>query len=122
MDGPGGTNDGVSVVDWRDLMQESGDSLNEVASQVARLKRTDTACLIYTSGTGGRPKGVMLSHGAILCNSMGAYHLFADSAILAVNREVFLSFLPLSHFSEHTAGLNIPSTHGPRTYTLGNAH
>src|SRR3546814_6583513 len=108
MDGPGGTNDGVSVVDWRDLMQESGDTRDEVAGQVTRLKRTDTACLIYTSGTGGRPKGVMLSHGAILCNCMGAYHLFADSALLEVDREVFLSFLPLSHSYEHTAGLYFP--------------
>src|SRR3546814_13889064 len=108
MDGPGGTNDGVSVVDWRDLMQESGDSLNEVAGQVTRLKRTDTACLIYTSGTGGRPKGVMLSHGAILLNCMGASHLFADSALREVYREVFLSFLPPTHSSEPTAGPSFP--------------
>ena len=37
-----------------------------------KLKRTSPACIIYTSGTGGNPKGVILSHGGILNNLVGA--------------------------------------------------
>ena len=41
-------------------------------------RRQDTACIIYTSGTGGNPKGVMLSHGAMLTNSTGAKYLLKE--------------------------------------------
>jgi long-chain acyl-CoA synthetase len=75
--------------------------------------RNETACLIYTSGTGGRPKGVMLSHGAILSNCVGAYHALHD---LGLSHEVFLSFLPLSHAYEHTAGQFFPIMIGAEIY------
>ena len=78
-----------------------------------RGKRTDTSCIIYTSGTGGVPKGVMLSHGAILSNCKGAYHLLLE---LGLADEVFLSFLPLSHSYEHTAGLHFPLSIGAQIY------
>ncbi len=71
--------------------------------------RTDTAVIIYTSGTGGAPKGVMLSHGAILSNCEGAQHLFAPERL---GRETFLSFLPLSHSYEHMAGQFMPISIG----------
>lgn len=77
----------------------------------------DTACIIYTSGTGGRPKGVMLSHGAILANIEGITHLFRH---VGIGDEVFLSFLPLSHSYEHTAGQAYPVSIGARiTYAGG---
>ena len=72
---------------------------------VSAIARTDTSCLIYTSGTGGVPKGVMLSHGAIISNCKGAHHLLLT---LGLGDEVFLSFLPLSHSYEHTGGLMFP--------------
>ena len=75
--------------------------------------RTDTACIIYTSGTGGVPKGVMLSHGAILSNCDGILHLFRD---IDLSNEVFLSFLPLSHSYEHTAGQFFAVTIGAEIY------
>lgn len=65
----------------------------------------DLACLIYTSGTGGRPKGVMLSHRNILANIRGVERLFRQ---MGIRDFVFLSFLPLSHAYEHTAGLMAP--------------
>ena len=80
-----------------------------VASQLSRLTRDDVACLIYTSGTGGTPKGVMLSHGAILANCRGAYRPARE---LGLGDEVFLSFLPLSHSYEHTAGQIFPISLG----------
>ncbi|WP_165769553.1 AMP-dependent synthetase/ligase [Arboricoccus pini] len=69
----------------------------------------DLACLIYTSGTGGRPKGVMLSHKNILSNIRGVEILFRQ---LGIRDLVFLSFLPLSHAYEHTAGLMAPIAMG----------
>jgi long-chain acyl-CoA synthetase len=89
---------------------------DDTRAHVQALRRTDTACLIYTSGTGGQPKGVMLSHGALLCNCTGAWHLFTDGDLLRVDHEVFLSFLPLSHSYEHTAGLIFPLTIGAEIY------
>ena len=64
-------------------------------------KRTDTACIIYTSGTGGSPKGVMLSHGAMLTNCSGAQELLKN-LISDLSEIRFLSWLPLSHSYEHT--------------------
>jgi long-chain acyl-CoA synthetase len=75
--------------------------------------RTDTACIIYTSGTGGVPKGVMLSHGAILANCESIHHVFRNAGL---KDEVFLSFLPLSHSYEHTAGQFFPITIGAEIY------
>ena len=50
----------------------------DVAAWVAELRRDDIACLIYTSGTGGLPKGVMTSHGNILANCRGAFRAAGD--------------------------------------------
>ena len=63
------------------------------------IKRKDVACIIYTSGTQGNPKGVMLSHGGILNNCEGAYSLLKR---FISNRPKFLTWLPLSHSYEHT--------------------
>ncbi|MFL2886989.1 MAG: AMP-dependent synthetase/ligase [Candidatus Pelagibacter sp.] len=62
------------------------------------LKRTSPACIIYTSGTGGNPKGVILSHGGILNNLVGACEIMKP---LFNSRPIFLTWLPLSHSYEH---------------------
>jgi long-chain acyl-CoA synthetase len=65
------------------------------------------ATIVYTSGTTGRPKGVMLSHNNILSNA------HAGLAMLTVYQEdEFLSFLPLSHTLERTAGYYLPIISG----------
>ncbi len=64
-----------------------------------KLKRTSPACIIYTSGTGGNPKGVILSHGGILNNLVGASEILKP---LIDTRPVFLTWLPLSHSYEHS--------------------
>jgi long-chain acyl-CoA synthetase len=64
-----------------------------------KLKRTSPACIIYTSGTGGNPKGVILSHGGILNNLVGASEILKP---LIDSRPVFLTWLPLSHSYEHS--------------------
>ncbi len=63
-----------------------------------KLKRNSPACIIYTSGTGGNPKGVILSHGGILNNVVGSCELVKT---LFNSRPVFLTWLPLSHSYEH---------------------
>ena len=104
----------VTVMPWERLLAEGrakgGDGL---PGAVAKAARTDTACIIYTSGTGGVPKGVMLSHGAILCNCMGAFDLLYE---LGLGEETFLSFLPLSHAYEHSAGQFFPISIGAQIY------
>jgi len=69
--------------------------------EVLAIPPEQTACLIYTSGTGGAPKGVMLPHRALLSNCRGAWELLKP---LRLENEVYLSFLPLSHSYEHTCG------------------
>ncbi|MGB0630912.1 MAG: AMP-dependent synthetase/ligase [Alphaproteobacteria bacterium] len=96
-----GAPQGTSVHLWDDLIASHGGEVPDVGG----VARTDTSCLIYTSGTGGVPKGVMLSHGAIISNCKGAYDLLLN---LGLDDEKFLSFLPLSHSYEHTAGLMFP--------------
>jgi len=66
--------------------------------QNVNLKRSSAACIIYTSGTGGNPKGVILSHGGILNNLVGACEIMKP---LIDSRPIFLTWLPLSHSYEH---------------------
>ncbi len=63
-----------------------------------KLNRKSPACIIYTSGTGGNPKGVILSHGGILNNVEGSCEIIKP---LFKSRPVFLTWLPLSHSYEH---------------------
>ena len=74
------------------------DLLEEDKIKNEKLKRTSPACIIYTSGTGGNPKGVILSHGGILNNLVGACEIMKP---LFNSRPVFLTWLPLSHSYEH---------------------
>jgi long-chain acyl-CoA synthetase len=64
-----------------------------------KIQRRDMSCIIYTSGTEGNPKGVMLSHGGILNNCEGANQLL--KTFISKNPK-FLTWLPLSHSYEHT--------------------
>ena len=63
------------------------------------LKRNTPACIIYTSGTSGNPKGVVLSHGGILANCEGAQDIL--DPLIKNKSPVFLTWLPLSHSYEH---------------------
>jgi len=76
-------------------------SPDDVAVEADEIPQGALACLIYTSGTSGLPRGVMLPHRAILSNCRGAFELVRP---LRLRNEVYLSFLPLSHSFEHTVG------------------
>jgi len=116
IEGVSGQSENISIINWRDMIRDAAALTDDIKAELSEISRTDTSCLIYTSGTGGAPKGVMLSHGAILRNCTGAYHLFSDDGMLDLNQEAFLSFLPLSHSYEHTAGLHFPLTIGAEIY------
>ena len=64
------------------------------------INRNDPACIIYTSGTQGNPKGVILSHGGILNNCEGAIEILEP--LIKKDQTRFLTWLPLSHSYEHT--------------------
>jgi long-chain acyl-CoA synthetase len=72
----------------------------EIEAKIDRIKPEDILTLIYTSGTTGVPKGVMLSHNNILSNTQ---YLTEQSGVIDAN-DTLLSFLPLSHILERTAG------------------
>ena len=104
------------VHQWADVT--SGDSVaarKAVDARLATIKRGDTACIIYTSGTGGAPRGVMQHHGAILCNVAGAAEVLINDFGLD-DEERFLSFLPLSHAYEHSGGQFLPIGVGAEIY------
>ena len=73
----------------------------------AELDGDSLATIVYTSGTTGRPKGVMLSHRNILSNAVAI-----SAAVPAYQGDVFLSFLPLSHMLERTGGYYYPMMTG----------
>ncbi len=77
---------------------QKNDLEDEDKIQNLNLKRSSVACIIYTSGTGGNPKGVILSHGGILNNLVGACEIMKP---LIDSRPIFLTWLPLSHSYEH---------------------
>jgi long-chain acyl-CoA synthetase len=86
----------------------------QAAAAKADFGRDDLACIIYTSGTGGAPRGVMQHHGAILHNVAGCCDVISED--LGWGDEVFLSFLPLSHAYEHTGGQFVPIGLGGQIY------
>lgn len=106
---------GVTIHNWANLIdREDADVAACVAHAEASFKREDLACLIYTSGTGGSPRGVRQHHGAILLNVEGCVDVIAND--FGWEDEVFLSFLPLSHAYEHTGGQFLPIGLGGKIY------
>ena len=91
---------------WADMVQGTDADVATLRDESASVSRDDIACLIYTSGTGGAPRGVMQHHGAILCNVEGAGEILREDFGLDDDR--FLSFLPLSHAYEHSGGQFLP--------------
>ena len=115
-----GQTGGLEWHEWDALLQGDADAARaEVEQCIAGVGRDDLACVIYTSGTGGAPRGVRQHHGAILCNVAGCMRILAEDFEAPADdraNEVFLSFLPLSHAYEHTGGQFLPIALGGQIY------
>lgn len=110
-----GQTSGVKAHDWSDLVGKSDIDVAACAARAeAEFKREDLACIIYTSGTGGAPRGVQQHHGAILLNVAGCVDIISND--FGWGDEVFLSFLPLSHAYEHSGGQFLPIGLGGQIY------
>jgi long-chain acyl-CoA synthetase len=104
---------GIAFHGWQALIDAHPADPGHCARE-ATFAREDLACIIYTSGTGGAPRGVMQHHGAILHNVNGCTTVISED--FGWDDEVFLSFLPLSHAYEHTGGQHFPIGLGAQIY------
>ena len=92
----------ITIHKWDEIQSKPADNdIDHISYQAIRKNRKDIACIIYTSGTSGFPKGVMLSHGSILHNCEGAFEILGPE-LNDIENVLFLSWLPLSHSYEHT--------------------
>lgn len=96
---PAATVDHTMAADW---LQDSDSRLEDLVQDP-----NDLATIVYTSGTMGSPKGVMLSHHNILWDTEASL-----SSVQAYPQDRFLSFLPLSHTLERTGGYYLPMMAG----------
>lgn len=91
------------IISWQEFLKTGRENLSK---QIA-LQPDDICSIVYTSGTTGEPKGVLLSHRNFLSNKQ------AITSIIPISpRDVFLSFLPLSHVLERLAGYYTPLLSG----------
>jgi long-chain acyl-CoA synthetase len=109
-----GQANGVKFHDWAEMVGRADVDVAACEEVAKELKREDLACLIYTSGTGGAPRGVKQHHGAILCNVAGCVEVISED--FGWKDEVFLSFLPASHAYEHSGGQFLPIGLGGQIY------
>ena len=113
IEGAAGQASNVDLLSWNDVLARGAAANEDLDERLAAIAPDDVGCLIYTSGTGGIPKGVMTTHRNILANCRGACRVLER---LGLDDEVFLSFLPLSHSYEHTAGMMFPISIGAEIY------
>ena len=94
----------LMVTSWDKALEKVDISISGEVRET--LDPDDLSCLIYTSGTGGLPKGVMLTHRSISTNVEDVRQMLERADLVKGQR--FLSLLPLSHSYEHTGGLHLP--------------
>ncbi len=107
---------GVEISTLDDIKDYDENKHKEVLDITSQIAAEETACIIYTSGTGGAPKGVMQSHKSLLHNCKGVTKLFTTYSKSSSNSLSFLSILPLSHAYEHTVGFLVPIYHRSNIY------
>lgn len=96
---------------WLDLRTPG--TVRDFEEAVDRIGPDDTACILYTSGTGGRPRGVQTTHRNILNNARGAT---ANLAAYGPREHRFMGFLPMSHTYAHSGDLWTPMWAGAQIF------
>ena len=113
------TDGAARILRWAELVTDANPP-DDIAAEAASIPPTALACLIYTSGTGGQPRGVMLPHRSMLSNCAGAHELVKP---LRLKDEIYLSYLPIAHAYEHTVGqFFLPSLGTEIVYSRGAEH
>jgi long-chain acyl-CoA synthetase len=92
---------------WTEEWLKSADGAANGEARPAAVSADSLAAIVYTSGTTGRPKGVMLTHRNVVSNIMALLEI-----VEVRTSDVFLSFLPLSHTFERTVGYYLPIVSG----------
>ena len=105
--------DNLKVINFNEVSNFGKNNIETALNYLNQIQPDDVSCIIYTSGTGGRPKGVMLTHRNIFSNLQGAEDLLE---IIGKKDNKYLSLIPLSHSYEHTAGLYLQIDLGSQIY------
>ena len=104
--------DGVEVFGFEEVMDRGG--TGDAAGMAGQWKPDDLACILYTSGTGGAPKGVMLDHRAIFHNCAGARDALLELGLGRRGLPILPALVP---FYDNTTGQSFPSPSAPRSTT-----
>ena len=105
--------DNLKIINFNEVSDFGKNNIETALDHLDQIQPDDVSCIIYTSGTGGRPKGVMLTHRNIFSNLQGAEDLLD---IIGKKDNKYLSLIPLSHSYEHTAGLYLQIDLGSQIY------
>jgi len=105
--------DNLKIINFKEVSDFGKNNIENALDHFNQIQPDDVSCIIYTSGTGGRPKGVMLTHRNIFSNLQGAEDLLE---IIGKKDNKYLSLIPLSHSYEHTAGLYLQIDLGSQIY------
>ena len=105
--------DNLKIINFNEVSDFGKNNIENALDHFNQIQSDDVSCIIYTSGTGGRPKGVMLTHRNIFSNLQGAEDLLE---IIGKKDNKYLSLIPLSHSYEHTAGLYLQIDLGSQIY------
>jgi hypothetical protein len=102
---PAGQTGTLQIHDWTSLIAAET-AHPDLGAAPPSFRREDLACIIYTSGTGGAPRGVMQHHGALLHNIEGCTAVIAED--FGWGDENLPVLPPASHAYEHTGGQLFP--------------
>jgi len=105
--------DNLKIINFNEVSDFGKNNIETALDYLDHISPDNVSCIIYTSGTGGRPKGVMLTHKNIFSNLQGAEDLLE---IIGKKDNKYLSLIPLSHSYEHTAGLYLQIDLGSQIY------